>query len=95
MSKPIHNSNTNSAFWCETYHGRQIAIYQNSFGWVAYIDRVMQANRTFAAIEDAIRWLRREVDDATFDSRMAVLRGRWKPKQHKRMLHKRMLLVAA
>jgi hypothetical protein len=74
MSNQTHIASTNSAFWCDTYHGRQIATYQHSLGWLVYVDHVMQANRTFATIEDAIHWLRRKVDDATFDSRMLCFR---------------------
>jgi hypothetical protein len=85
MSKPIHIASTNVAIWCDTYRGRQIATYKHSLGWSVYIDQVKQANRTFATIKDAIRWLRRELDDAAFDSRVAVLCSRQKPRQRRRM----------
>ena len=38
-----------------------------------YLDNVMQANRLFATSEDAFHWLRRKVDDAAFDNRIAML----------------------
>jgi hypothetical protein len=42
-------------------------------GWLVYIDHVTQANRTFAELEDATRWLRRYVDVAVLESHIARL----------------------
>jgi len=64
------------AFWSASYHGKQIAASQHSRSWVVYIDRVMQANRIFASIEEAIGWLERKVDDDAFDSRAGMFRDR-------------------
>ena len=57
-------------FLSETYHGRQIAAYRHSQGWLVYLDRVMQQNRQFATAEDAVKWLRRKIDDRDFDERV-------------------------
>jgi hypothetical protein len=62
-----------STFLAESYKGRRIATFRHSLGWHVYLDNVMQANRLFASSEDAFRWLRRKVDDAAFDSRIALL----------------------
>ena len=54
----------------ETYNGRRIAAFQHSLGWHVYLDNVMQANRLFASSEDALRCLRRMMDDVAFDGRI-------------------------
>jgi hypothetical protein len=56
----------------EIYKGRRIAAFQHSLGWRVYLDNVMQAS-IFASSEEAFRWLRRKVDYAAFDSRIALL----------------------
>lgn len=61
-----------ATFWSGVHCGRQIAASHHSNGWVVYIDRVMQMNRTFGSPEDAIRWLQRKVEDAEFDTRAAL-----------------------
>jgi hypothetical protein len=73
-------------FWSDTYGGRPIAAFRHSLGWLVYIDNVMQANRTFADLEDATRWLRRKVDNAGFDSRIALLCNRRGARPRKPML---------
>jgi hypothetical protein len=71
------------SFWSDSYHGRQIAAYRHGSDWLVYLDNVMQANRAFASVEDAIRWLRRKVDDVAFDSRVAMICGRHARRQRK------------
>ena len=73
MDCAFNTANVPPTFWSGTHLGRKIATSRHNDGWVVYIDLVMQANRTFAGIEDAIRWLQRKVDDADFDSRAAAL----------------------
>lgn len=73
MQSPITTTNSQASFWSGSYNGRQIATAQHSTGWVVYLDRVMEANRTFADSADAIRWLQRKIDDASFDNRAAML----------------------
>jgi hypothetical protein len=76
MSTPHRDSR--SDFWSDIYRGIPIAAYRHSMGWLVYIDHVMQANRTFAELEDATRWLRRKVDDAAIESpiaRLGIRRG--------------------
>jgi hypothetical protein len=76
MFYPFSTANAASNFWSDTYHGRKIATYNQGSDWLVYLDNVMQPNRAFASIEDAIRWLHRKVDDVTFDSRITVLCSR-------------------
>jgi len=73
MTSPVNTVIPQTSFWSGTYHGRQIATAEHSSGWVVYLDRVMEANRTFATCEDAVRWLHRKIDDAAFDNRAAML----------------------
>ncbi len=73
MDSKFNTANVPTNFWSGTFFGRQIATSRHSLGWVVYIDRVMQANRTFACMEDAIRWLQRKAEDAAFDSRVAMI----------------------
>ena len=72
MSSPFNATSSSTTFWSGDYNGRQIAAARCANGWVVYLDRVMQANRNFAGIEDAIDWLRHKVDDAEFDSPKAL-----------------------
>jgi hypothetical protein len=74
MSTPHRDADIE--FWSDSYRGRPIAAYRHSMGWLVYIDHVMQANRTFVELEDATRWLRSKIDDAAFDSRIALLCSR-------------------
>jgi hypothetical protein len=62
-----------STFLAKSYKGRRIATFRHNLGWHVYLDNVMQASRLFASSEDAFRWLRRKVDNAAFDSRIALL----------------------
>jgi hypothetical protein len=73
MSNSLHQAGTATNFLAETYKGRRIATFRHSLGWHIYLDNVMQANRLFASSEDAFHWLRRKVDDAAFDNRIAML----------------------
>jgi hypothetical protein len=76
MSNTIDLADTTSTFLAETYKGRRIAAFRHSLGWHVYLNNVMQANRLFASSEDALRWLRRKVDDAAYDNRIPLLRKR-------------------
>ena len=82
MSTQSQSANENPNFVSESYHGRQIATFHHSQGWLVYIDRVMQPNRQFGCAEDALKWLRRKTDDCAFDSRMVAF-GR-RPAQRQR-----------
>ena len=73
MFQPLSTAYATSNFWSDTYHGRKIAAYHQGSDWLVYLDDVMQPNRAFASIEEAIHWLHRKVDDAAFDSRIAML----------------------
>jgi hypothetical protein len=84
MSTPHGDARTD--FWSDTYRGRPIAAYRHWMGWLVYIDHIMQANRTFLELEDATRWLRRKVDDAAFDSRIALLCSRRSAHERKSLL---------
>ncbi len=72
MSTQSQSANEIPGFVSESYHGRQIATFHHSQGWLVYIDRVMQPNRQFGCAEDALKWLRRQTDDCAFDSRMVA-----------------------
>jgi hypothetical protein len=76
MTSPVNTAIAKPSFWSGTHSGRQIATAEHGSGWVVYIDRVMEANRTFASSEDAVRWLHRKIDDAAFDNRAAMLCAR-------------------
>ena len=83
MSTQSHSATENPSFISESSHGRQIATFQHSQGWLVYIDRVMQPNRQFGCAEDALKWLRRQTGDCAFDSRMVAF-GR-RPASRKRV----------
>jgi hypothetical protein len=73
MSNSLGLASATTTFLAEIYMGRRIATFRHSLGWHVYLDNVMQANRLFASSEDALRWLRRRVDDAAFDNRITIL----------------------
>lgn len=72
MSPQIQALIADQEFVSESYHGRQVATFHHGQEWLVYIDRVMQPDRLFACAEDALRWLHRKVDDATFDARASL-----------------------
>jgi hypothetical protein len=69
MFHPFSTANATTDFWSDTYHDRKIAAYHQGPNWLVYLDDVIQSNRAFASVEDAIRWLQRKVDDVAFDNR--------------------------
>lgn len=71
MSNFLDTASASATFWSGVHRGRPIAVSHHGNGWVVYIDRVMQTNRTFGSSGDAIRWLQRKVEDVNFDTRAA------------------------
>lgn len=52
-------------FWAGRYHGRSIAVFNHSGGWLVYIDHVLQPRMLFDSAEAAVSWLQRKIDRRT------------------------------
>ena len=72
MSNFIQSAMATPDFVSDSYKGHHIAAFRHSQSWLVYLDRIMQPNRQFACAEDAIKWLRRKVEDNEFDNHLVA-----------------------
>jgi hypothetical protein len=50
-------------FWSGTYLGRHIAMLQHHGAWRVYLDQMFQDSSRFETAEEAVVWLRRQIEE--------------------------------